>query len=841
MSEEDWWGDCTNTADEEAKQLHYAKFMGLEPVSGEGWFAPPIDLGGRSVLDIGGGPVSLLLKCRNRGRSAVLDPGNWPEWVSARYKAAGIEYIHQPAESAKLGDTFDEVWIYNCLQHVQNPAEVICTAQRYGRIIRICEWLDTERNELHPHILTASWLDAQLEAKGTVHEIDWDRYVPHIYGAVVQVLDNLKYEITNKQPDSDVTVIVLSCKRFDLLKRTISSLLDTINYPVRIIMLDDSEDTATHKDIVREYGHLFDIYIHGKSHGPAWAADKLLSMVETKYAFRCEDDWEFIQSGYLQASIEILEEQPEIGVIGIVLDDEFKKYGAVDTSTSYSTSSGQRYYDHPRWRIDENHAWWNGWIGSPNLKRMADIKKLGKYSNVKSEAEWDREVWAKSGMRSVWLEDQYAKHTGEGRSVWPDGENGRYWTRPSSGKENKEDSRHPETLGPTGNTFSCGWSGELSRTFRFHLLGLAHVPVHRDYSSCAYTQKILKLSKMLTDNGHEVILYAGEGSEAVCSELVECVSNEDRIRAYGDYDWRSEFFKHAPDDHAYKTFNENASREILKRRRERDFLLVTFGNYQLPIVNTVGIPMTVEAGIGYRGVFAKYKVFESYAWMHYLYGLLGQNDGSWYDCVIPNYFDPEDFPMGKHDGDYYLYMGRVIRRKGIQIAVQVTREIGARLIIAGQGTLKNEVEGLDIKGNHIEFVGSVGPEERARLMGGAIASFAPTIYLEPYGGVAVEAQMTGCPVITTDWGAFTETILPGITGYRCRTFNEFMHAATSVPSLDNNACRKWAIENYSMERVAEQYEGYFRSLYDLWEPKGWYLEHSNWSPERYEKTYPLSR
>ncbi|MFH1554929.1 MAG: hypothetical protein ABII76_08730, partial [Pseudomonadota bacterium] len=73
-TEEEWWGDCINTADEEAKQAKFAELMGITPVEGEGWFVPPYDLGGKSVLDVGGGPVSLLLKCRNRGRCVVLDP-----------------------------------------------------------------------------------------------------------------------------------------------------------------------------------------------------------------------------------------------------------------------------------------------------------------------------------------------------------------------------------------------------------------------------------------------------------------------------------------------------------------------------------------------------------------------------------------------------------------------------------------------------------------------------------------------------------------------------------------------------------------------------------------------
>jgi hypothetical protein len=56
--------------------------------------------------------------------------------------------------------------------------------------------------------------------------------------------------------------------------------------------------------------------------------------------------------------------------------------------------------------------------------------------------------------------------------------------------------------------------------------------------------------------------------------------------------------------------------------------------------------MVVELGIGYEGSFAKYRVFESYAWMHYTYGKIDQSDnGRFFDCVIPNYFNTEEFPL----------------------------------------------------------------------------------------------------------------------------------------------------------------------------------------------------
>lgn len=368
-------------------------------------------------------------------------------------------------------------------------------------------------------------------------------------------------------------------------------------------------------------------------------------------------------------------------------------------------------------------------------------------------------------------------------------------------------------------------TAEMYSKLTFHLLGLAHVPTHRDVSMCAYTQKILKLSKMMMDLGHAVYFYGGEGSDVECTEFVQCISNAERIECYGDYDWRTEFFKHSGSDSANAAFNRAAIEEINKRKNQKDILLATMGNYQKPIADAVGLE-TVESGIGYEGIFAKYRVFESYAWMHHMYGVTKEANGKAFDCVIPNYFYRSDFPYREIPEDYYLYIGRITKRKGVEIAVETCRKIGAKLVIAGQGSLVNPAEGLNISYENMEYVGSVGPEERAKLLGGAKGVFVPTQYIEPFGGVAVEAQMCGTPVITTDWGAFTETVLHGVTGYRCRTLDDFIWAAKNIYNLKREDCRMWAVNNYDAGRVARMYDEYFHKIMTLW-GDGWYTENDN--------------
>lgn len=378
-------------------------------------------------------------------------------------------------------------------------------------------------------------------------------------------------------------------------------------------------------------------------------------------------------------------------------------------------------------------------------------------------------------------------------------------------------------------------SGSLyTRKFRFHILGVPHTKTTIEYLPCAFTQKVYRFCEMMTDAGHEVIHYGAEGSNPVCAEHVDVLSDEIQQKVYGHINWREGFFSPSKDDLAYKTFNANAIREVIRRKRSGDFLIVSMGHWHRPVTDNVKDIIPVELGIGYSGCYLKHKVFESYAWMHHIYGQLSprkQANGQWYDAVIPNYYNPEDFIFSDKKEDYFLLIARLIPRKGANIAQQVVDELvrqghKTRLLVGGQG---NIAEVLD-PGPNIEYIGVLDVHQRAEYMSKAKGLFAPTVYLEPFGSVVVEAYWSGTPVITTDFGAFPETVIHGYTGYRCRTFDQFLWAAKNIDRISPHTCRKWAEDNFSMPRIAKMYEEYFNSLSDGHKEKGWYVQH----PERTE-------
>jgi glycosyltransferase involved in cell wall biosynthesis len=359
---------------------------------------------------------------------------------------------------------------------------------------------------------------------------------------------------------------------------------------------------------------------------------------------------------------------------------------------------------------------------------------------------------------------------------------------------------------------------------RFHILGLPHTVTSKEYNACAYTQlRYYKFGKMMTARGHEVIHYGHEESDLPCTEHVTVITNDDLKIAYGNYDWRKNFFKFDTSDHAYKTFYANAIREVGKRKQKNDFILPFWGAGTRPVCDAHPDMITVEPGIGYAGGhWARFKIFESYAIYHAYYGLesVGTCKQDWYDTVIPNYFDPEDFTYNDKKDDYFLFLGRVYEGKGVNIAVQATEAIGAKLIIAGQNSLKQM--GYTEIPSHVTELGYADVETRRKLMANAKGAFVASLYTEPFGGVQVECLFSGTPTITTNWGSFTENNIHGVTGYRCTTFEQFTWAAKNIGNIKPEACRDFALNNFSLDVVAQKYEEYFQSVLNVYNGNGWY-------------------
>lgn len=267
-------------------------------------------------------------------------------------------------------------------------------------------------------------------------------------------------------------------------------------------------------------------------------------------------------------------------------------------------------------------------------------------------------------------------------------------------------------------------------------------------------------------------------------------------------------------------FCEEVSRAIGMEKGEDDIILSMYGSAHRQAVQAHPELKVIEPSIGYHpdSVFAPYRAFTSYASMHYFYGLRGMlGSPAWGDAVIPNPISAHEFTFRENKDDYVLFFGRVIESKGIHIAIQATEKAGKKLVVAGPDAFANHITDLSCVGYsrtpaHVEVLGKCGIEQRRDLMANAYCLIAPTYYIEPFGNMVVEAQFSGTPVITSDWGAFAETNLNDITGYRCRNMIEFVEAIDAVGSLNKRAIRDRALARYEDSVVFDQVDYYIKRI-----------------------------
>lgn len=114
----------------------------------------------------------------------------------------------------------------------------------------------------------------------------------------------------------NVTFVLTSCGRLDLLEKTLDSFFKHNTYPIeRYIITEDSADPLVFAECLRiskKYDKDIEFIFNYEKLGQSKSIDKAYSTINTEYVFHCEEDWEFYNGGFIEDSIQILETQPKV-------------------------------------------------------------------------------------------------------------------------------------------------------------------------------------------------------------------------------------------------------------------------------------------------------------------------------------------------------------------------------------------------------------------------------------------------------------------------------------------------------------------------------------------------
>jgi len=209
----------------------------------------------------------------------------------------------------------------------------------------------------------------------------------------------------------DITFVVISAGRFDLLETTLDSFLEYNSAAVaRHILVEDRGGEAV-LDVLKKYPVKFDVMINQPPIGAIAGVDRAYSSVATPYIFHCEDDWRFFRPGFVEESMALLEAFPEISMVLC------RRRG--QSAVSDLIYQGElRTYRGIAYRVAPKlaHPHWLGYSFNPGLRRLSDYKEIGSFGRWGVEI--DASIFFKRrGMAMAVLEEPACETTGWKRHV----------------------------------------------------------------------------------------------------------------------------------------------------------------------------------------------------------------------------------------------------------------------------------------------------------------------------------------------------------------------------------------------------------------------------------------
>jgi glycosyltransferase involved in cell wall biosynthesis len=232
-----------------------------------------------------------------------------------------------------------------------------------------------------------------------------------------------------------------------------------------------------------------------------------------------------------------------------------------------------------------------------------------------------------------------------------------------------------------------------------------------------------------------------------------------------------------------------------------DFLPLTYsGLTETPMVTTIH-------GFSSPNIMPVYRKYNARS--HYV--AISESDKSPeldYIATIHHGIDVAHFPFYGAEGQYLLFFGRIHPEKGVREAIDVAQRAGIKLVIAGiiqdHDYHVTQVE-PHIDGTTVEYLGPVGPDQRAGVLGHALALLHLISFDEPFGLSLIESMACGTPVIAFDRGSMPEIIRDGETGFIVEDIEGAVNAVAAIRTIDRSNCRDDVEKRFSNTRMARDY------------------------------------
>ena len=253
--------------------------------------------------------------------------------------------------------------------------------------------------------------------------------------------------------------------------------------------------------------------------------------------------------------------------------------------------------------------------------------------------------------------------------------------------------------------------------------------------------------------------------------------------------------------------------EVLRRSSEFDLVHNQMDWLPLAFASQFAAPMLTTVH-GFSGA----AILPAYARARSSYVAISDADRSVdldYVATIYHGIDLAALPLRPDGGDDLVVFGRIHPDKGIAAAIDIAAAAGRRLVICG---IVQDQEYFDrrvrprVDGDRVRYLGSVGADERAEVLGSAAVLLHPIAFDEPFGLSVVEAMACGTPVVAYRRGSMREIVDDGVTGYLAHDVASAARAVDAAARLDRTSVHDRAAARFGVDRMVEEYLRVYQQL-----------------------------
>ncbi|MBI2636963.1 MAG: glycosyltransferase [Parcubacteria group bacterium] len=335
-----------------------------------------------------------------------------------------------------------------------------------------------------------------------------------------------------------------------------------------------------------------------------------------------------------------------------------------------------------------------------------------------------------------------------------------------------------------------------------------------------------RLADELVARGHRVVLFAPQGSKTKASKpsknLPPLSKNPEYQRVYRTDKTMAvvKLYKATYNEIAYARFADSFQLfDLVHAVFAPEFLPIASRDAQTPVLFTFHDPIVEHKALA----------LAHYARTRHLYfNSISRAQQSLfpsfrYDGVVYNGMELTGHPFYARGGPSLFFAGRMRKIKGPHIAVHIAKKLGLPLKLAGESYPDEAAfwnrEIAPRLSKKIQFIGMQPRKKMPELYGNAKVTLMPISLSESFGLVMTESMAAGTPVVAFDCGSPLEIIKHGTTGFVVKNESEMIAAVKRIYAMPpdeyltmRRACRAHVEKNFSIERMAENYESLYYSI-----------------------------